>query len=1315
MHFKKLELCGFKSFADKTTLDFEPGITAVVGPNGCGKCLDYEALVTLCDGSRVKIGDLVETALTEGSSIQKLDDGEMVLENNRNIRVLSLNPDNLRIEPRPVYAFVKRRAPNYLLEVKTKSGKVVRTTHYHPFFSISSNCIITLQAEQLVVGVKIAIPRTSINTDASFCRTVEMQERCKDVRVSNNAFLQKQSLSSVCYQEENSIVECLSDCMDGIESDFYNGDIYWDEVVSINKIKSGEWVYDLSILGTHNFIAQDIIVHNSNIFDGIRWVLGEQSAKELRGSKMEDVIFNGSDTKPPQGMAEVSLSFCNESGMLPLDSEEVTITRRLFRSGESEYLLNKTQVRLKDIQGLFMGTGIGAESYSLVQQGKIDLILSSRPEDRRLVFDEASGITKYKSQKQEALRKLESTEQNLVRLNDIINEVNRQIGSLERQANKARRYREVFDELKGLEVKVAVHQWNILKTQADEIQLNIAEYEQEYSAKSAQMQETGAELQRRSQELNSLEERITSVKDKIVFLENLVERNRQMMGVDAERIEELQLRLSNLQEQKAQIEKKIKEDRMRLDNFESEMSKKQEDIEEKRNSQREVESLLEKISDRIKALQETITQAKEKVLELTAREVKVKNDITDLNTKMQNSFLRKRRLELEKTKVIQEKSGVEENLAAVSLEVSGAQERFDEIKSEIDSLQQTLENERDALEKMEEEIVSCEKTRLALESQKEFLEKLKLKYDDISQTYNAVMLLEKLPSEELSGFLAKVNRISESDEKEKGFYFEVECEVKPIPLQTEKITARLNEIEQKISLLKASCQEKQQLIEELQKKINTCQEELHSQEVILIDKRSQQGSINEQLSRLNSEKELLDFEYQDTEKELSGYQLSQEELNAELKDTEEELAAQNKLINSSQDEMMSLGFEREEKLLKLTQLKTELDSLVKATESEEGTLQMLKATYQEDEQILRERIKEIEDITRRQGEITSQIKETEEKTVQAEADKQASITLLEQLKEQYRVLDENIAEDRRCREQLSQRIEELKAEIYKSQMLNQEIGFKKESLKERMQQAYKIDIESVDITQEGHLDIEETTQQIEKLKRRLDSYGSVNLVAIEEYDELKKRYDFLTQQQADLLSAKESLHEAISKINRTTRKMFLDTFQKVAEEFRNYFRLLFSGGDAQLFLVDEQDVLESGIEIICRPPGKKLQNILLLSGGEKALAAIALIFAVFKVKPSPFCVLDEIDAALDEANVDRFAKILQEFAKTSQFIVITHNKKTIANANVMYGITMEESGVSKIVSVKFSENNAQTQDKVALQNRSKVVSREKKTADSPAQ
>ncbi|MBU1124932.1 MAG: AAA family ATPase, partial [Candidatus Omnitrophica bacterium] len=307
------------------------------------------------------------------------------------------------------------------------------------------------------------------------------------------------------------------------------------------------------------------------------------------------------------------------------------------------------------------------------------------------------------------------------------------------------------------------------------------------------------------------------------------------------------------------------------------------------------------------------------------------------------------------------------------------------------------------------------------------------------------------------------------------------------------------------------------------------------------------------------------------------------------------------------------------------------------------------------------------------------------KISQAQQEAEFESLSLNESEEKYKEVSEGTVEVANKIEQDRQSLDALKNQLYELQMQNKDIDYKFSSMKERLFQAYKIELESLSDSLESAPDAGLLAQEIQKLREKLDSYGNVNLVAIEEYDELKKRYDFLIQQQTDLVSAKESLHQAILKINRTTKQMFLETFERVREEFKNYFRLLFNGGDAQVYLTDEQDPLESGIEIICRPPGKKLQNVLLLSGGEKSMAAIALIFAIFKVKPSPFCVLDEIDAALDEANVDRFGAMLQEFAKTSQFIVITHNKKTISNADIMYGITMQESGVSKIVSVKLSK------------------------------
>jgi chromosome segregation protein len=390
------------------------------------------------------------------------------------------------------------------------------------------------------------------------------------------------------------------------------------------------------------------------------------------------------------------------------------------------------------------------------------------------------------------------------------------------------------------------------------------------------------------------------------------------------------------------------------------------------------------------------------------------------------------------------------------------------------------------------------------------------------------------------------------------------------------------------------------------------------------------------------------------------------------------------LISEEEGNIASQSSLREAVLVAITQTKAELEALARRTVSDEATLKILQDTCRHNEENLKNLENQMAANAQKKLSLEAQIKDCQAQIQSASQQIEIKQAQLKENEEEYRRISAGAGDEIKKIEQDRQKLDGLKDKLYELQMQNKDLDYQYATVKERILQAYKVDLEAMTITPQ---EIGKTglCREIETLKQKLDSLGTVNLVAIEEYDELKKRYDFLNQQQNDLLNAKEQLHQAILKINRTTKQMFLETFEKVKAEFRNYFRLLFNGGDAQVFLIDEQDPLESGIEIICRPPGKKLQNVLLLSGGEKSLSAIALIFAIFKVKPSPFCVLDEIDAALDEANVERFAKVLQEFTKQSQFIVITHNKRTIANADIMYGITMQESGVSKIVSVKFAK------------------------------
>jgi chromosome segregation protein len=1035
----------------------------------------------------------------------------------------------------------------------------------------------------------------------------------------------------------------------------------------------------------------------SNIFDSIRWVLGEQSAKSLRGSDMQDVIFNGSDSKEPLGMAEVSLAFDNEKRFFNVDHDEVEVSRRIFRSGESEYLLNKTPVRLKDILDLLMGTGIGAESYSIVAQGKIDIVLSSRPEDRRQVFDEASGITKYKAQKRETMRKLEETEQNLLRVNDIITEVKRQIGSLERQANKARRYKEVFEELKSKETSLSVLQKTELTRQKEEIAVQLRGTESRQDELVNIIKEEESKIANRQQESRALEDEIMAIKNQVLNLENLLVRNKEHINFNKERLLELAASKKYLEAQLEQLRTKIVSDEEKLTSVKEEYSGIKKNMEDKTAVLRENETRINNLAACIKNSLDSIANAKKNILDLMTRLANTRNEISDLASKQQIYLARQKRLEIEKAKVYEEKAIAEGSLDNITQEVEGIRKIVEEHSLKIAGIKSDLEKEGLSLSGINSEIERLEREKFTLESHKEFLEKLKAQYQDIGESMNAVIYLDRLPTENVSGLVIKIkDRVNLNDEDKAYFEpasFKLSGEAKPIELDTRKIEEKIAGLGEGLRALKNNQSAKEAGIGVLNKSLLALQGELHAQEITLANKENSRQTILEQFTRIKEEEDIIVMELSDVHKELSVLeqnlairQSSLNELNKEHRQSEDLILQQEHSISLN-------GKLREEVLVIITQTRTELEALTKRVVSDGATLGLLEDNYKHDRESLENIEKQIKDAETKDASLKSEISDCEDRLNESGSQMQSQNNLLKEAQDKYRQVSEGSGGAVKKIESDRAELDSLKNKLYELQMQNKDIDYRFAALKDRMLQAYKIDLGLAAAPAEA-LDADALSQEIEKLKEKLDSYGTVNLVAIEEYDELKKRYDFLIQQQGDLNSAKESLHQAILKINRTTRQMFLETFEKVRVEFRNYFKLLFNGGDAQIFLIDEQDPLESGIEIICRPPGKKLQNVLLLSGGEKSLSAIALIFAIFKVKPSPFCILDEIDAALDEANVDRFSRILQEFSEHSQFIVITHNRRTIANADVMYGITMQESGISKIVSVKFAQGKpVQDRDK----------------------
>lgn len=1160
----------------------------------------------------------------------------------------------------------------------------------------------------------------------------------------------------------------------------------------------------------------------SNIVDSIKWVLGEQSAKSLRGAKMEDVIFNGTEQMKPINMAEVSLTLSNEDKILPIDSKEVVISRRLFRTGESEYSINKAPVRLKDVAELFMGTGIGAEMYSIIEQGKIGIILSSRPEERRFIFEEASGITKYKSKKREAIRRLEATDNNLLRVSDIINEVKRQINSITRQAKKAERYKQRFDHLKELEIKLASHEYGSLKKEKEEIEARSAKIKGETRSVSAEVESLQQQFNRQKTYLTEIDGKFNELQNGRFSRESSIAQNRNRIDINKERIIELSKRTEDLKREVASLEIRKGNSQKLMEELKNRFQTVSDSQDAKKDILNEKEKSLERLESEIKQNESTIEESKEKMVDCMAERSRSKNEVVRLTSDIQNRSARLRRLSLELEKVTGEAAVVEEKLGGIRKEFKDSETRLNNIRLEQDRLKKDKEGLSSSLNSLEKRLETERNTLLALESKKSFLEDLITRHEGFAAGVKA--LLDSMKSGELEsdgikgvlGNMIKVKRgyelsveaalgeyaqciisqdrqsalkaagyLSASKQGRATFIILDELstaeEVDDALLQIDGVLSKLTDFVKVSTELKSAITNLLkgvylvETIKAAEKVFNTLPRDV-SEEIKLVTKKGEivrQGFITggasskgedagiigreirlrdtikgiesskreinemererdglkskliefdkklynidgllkeEELKYRKRESELSSVEQDNVrlEEEISLLKLEKDEVSEEVKDLsfkKEELEkrlkeiaiwednTQNVLLNS-QGLVKNFSKEREEVVVLIARIKTEVQALSKEKDSLLQRLNLQKESYDTYAKALYQKAGEVDLSDKKKDELSQEMEEMEAEIIKLSGE-------LKTVNEELIQIGANKSKSSSVIETFEKRLSELykisnqsKDDEHNFEMRTSEIGFKIETLKNRITQVYKVDMDVVRCEVDSSTDWDATRREIEDLNRKLESMGTVNLVAIEEHKELEDRFNFLSQQREDLLKAKEDLQKAIAKVNKTTRKLFMETFEKIQFEFKNYFRYLFGGGQAEIFLLDERDVLESGIEIVVKPPGKKLQNITLLSGGEKALTAIALIFAVFRVKPSPFCLLDEIDAPLDEANIDRFSKALLEFTKRSQFIVVTHNKRTITLADVMYGITMEKSGISKIVSVKFHDK---AKEKSALQ------------------
>ncbi len=1064
----------------------------------------------------------------------------------------------------------------------------------------------------------------------------------------------------------------------------------------------------------------------SNIFDSMRWVLGEQSIKELRGSSMGDVIFNGTAQRQSLSFAEVSLTFSNEDKLFPIEYDEVTITRRLYRSGESEYLINKNTVRLKDILELITGTGIGAEAYSLVQQGKVDLIVSARPEDRRIIIDEAAGITRYKGKKREALNKLKDTENNLLRINDIILEVKRQIASLERQATKARRYKETYEKLKNCEIELArlnISDSNLRKQENDQVILRLREDVRQKKEDHLHWQR---QSETESQALENLDQEIHRVKEEDLMAQNQIEMDQQQVHFNQEKIEELKLAKVRNEEKKLSLEKQAEVQKEKISALNQALEALEKTTQENLIMLQKRKEEIESITKNNKEAKESIQAHEEAILDLTSKQVHLKNDLTEVMKEFQRCVARKKRLEMELDKVVNEKEDVDNRLQSVLEDIEECSAKIDDIKSDREEKISEAAQLKSRLQSLESQIGDLEKRRITLKSQKEFIEELRVQYQDMPDPIVETSLLTcQTPTKAQSGIIGKVKEVKYLDEAKiqalqeqfpkwhQMSIHEIICETKFIELDPEQFNRMIEQLNIEID---GKSKEREALKKEIEQKenvITSMTHSIHDVEKILSSFEAKKNDILSQVEKLLGELELLQQEQRETRDSMAQLKAKEDQSSEELSHIEEDIQIRQFDIRQKRELINQKTQEKEDVAVAIAQLETELESASEQETSQKENLKIFEEAAANNSAEIEKCMEECQQCDQKTKDCEDRIQQLEKKLQETQIRRIELRNSIESRNQKREELIEKLEETRKQIAYCEGELNNISEQLHDYQMKSQEMGFDEKSIKDRLLQAYKIswdellaqDNQSADNQQavdqqseEEKRSKEQLDEEIQTLKKRCDNYGSVNLVAIEEFDALKERFEFLTKQQSDLLTAKDSLQKTISKINRTTRQMFLDTFTKVSEEFRIYFRMLFGGGEAQLVLVDPENVLESGIEIVARPPGKKLQNIMLLSGGEKALSAIALIFGVFKVKPSPFCILDEIDAPLDESNVGRYGYLLKDFAKISQFIVITHNKKTIVNANVMYGITMQESGVSRIVSVKLSDNDQgqEAQEPVAV-------------------
>lgn len=1146
----------------------------------------------------------------------------------------------------------------------------------------------------------------------------------------------------------------------------------------------------------------------SNVADAVRWVLGEQSVKQLRGSSMQDVIFAGTENRKPLSYAYVAITLDNSDHQLAIDYEEVTVARRLYRSGESEYLINGSPCRLKEVSELFYDTGIGKEGYSIIGQGQIDRILSGKPEERRELFDEAAGIVKFKKRKATAQKKLENERDNLVRVNDILAELERQVGPLERQSEKAKTYLKKKSKLKEYDV-------NMFLLESEQIRSQQKDVEDKFQIADAQLKESNAdyekirtEYEQLGQSMAQMDEKINSIRENISNTSVMKEKLESQIQILTEQIhtaemtdEHLQSRLDAIDQEKAQRSEQSA-------TYIAEKEKLDEQLLEVQNRQNEAQEKLTAVQQEIARCNQGIENGQKELYELLNNKAGIQSKQQRFDTMLEQINIRKAEL----GKRLLDRKTQEADLNTV---LSDYQKELEEVSLEIIDLKKKEEEltgkEKEWRDKLRENGRKLEENQTAFHKQQSRLESLKNiaeRYDGYGNSIRKVMeqkasnpgllgvvsdliQVEKkyetaietalggniqnivtedestakkmigflkqnrlgratfLPLTSVSakgnpknetlldeeGVLGIANRLVKCDKKydevaayllgrvlvvdtidhaialaKKNHYslhivtlegeylspggsmtggaFKNSSNLLARKREIEELEQKVDSIRKELSELKnrredirtaieLNADELDQVKEELQQKylvqntakmnVDRAKQQRNESEAVFTGLMGEKQQIEQQIEEIdNNKKQILD--------EIEYSKKREQEINEEANAFQKILEEQAKLENEASQKLSNIQLETANIKQKVEFAQVNIDRIngeVEKFDAERADLLENAAQSKEDAKKKQQDIEEIKKTIAASGESHGKLEE----------ELRESVAKKEQMSADYRGFFQK-------QEEISKRCNDLDKEIFR-------LNNQREKLKEAGEYQTNYLWEEYELTPHAALELQNDIyddltalkKMVAEVKDEIRKLGDVNVNAIEEYKEVSERYQFLKGQHDDLVEAEQTLVGIIEDLDSGMRKQFSEKFAEIQKEFDASFKHLFGGGHGTLELVEDEDILECGIRIIAQPPGKKLQNMMQLSGGEKALTAIALLFAIQALKPSPFCLLDEIEAALDDSNVTRFASYLNKLTKNTQFIVITHRRGTMAAADRLYGITMQEKGVSTLVSVNLIEND----------------------------